>query len=59
MLHGKLRNGFSDATIKILDSEEAMLPDKLMPWGTPHMALYGKKYTAKHTMNLESFVGAP
>lgn len=31
MLHGKLQKGFSDATIKILDSEEAMLPGKLMP----------------------------
>lgn len=39
MLHGKLQKGFSDATVKILDSEEAMLPDKLMPWGT--RCIYG------------------
>ena len=30
MLHGKLQKLFSDAAIKILDTAEAMLPDKLM-----------------------------
>lgn len=37
MIHGKLQHCFCGATIKILRSEEAVLPDKLMPWGKWHI----------------------